>query len=84
MGGIFICNKCQCCGFLTVPKENSVGFICPVCFWEVETFLPADDQPSGCNHSLTLNQSRANFAEFGACCKEMVSYVRAATIEEKA
>lgn len=80
-GGRF---PCPCCGFLTypVPPEEDVGYICPVCFWENDPFAPAAEEPSDSNHGLSLEEGRLNFRAFGACCREMLRYVRPPREEE--
>lgn len=77
-------HKCPCCGFYTFPQplNKSIGDICPVCFWEIDFFAGSDDEPSGANHGLSLNECRNNFKEFGACTSAMTKYVRAALPEE--
>lgn len=69
---------CPCCGYLTynVPAEDDIGFICDVCFWENDPFARSVNEPSDSNHGLTLIEARANFAEYGACCRKMLKYVR--------
>ena len=29
--------------------------------------MTSDDEPSGSNHEITLNEARANYLRFGAC-----------------
>ena len=71
-------HQCPCCGHFTytVPPEEDCGYICPVCFWENDPFIAADDDPSDSNHGITLNEAKANYLEFGACEEEMLRYVR--------
>lgn len=45
--------------------------------------MTSDDEPSGCNHEITLNEARANYLRFGACEEEMVKYVRPPKTNEK-
>ena len=45
--------------------------------------MTSDDEPSGSNHEITLNEARANYLRFGACEKEMVKYVRPPKNNEK-
>lgn len=45
--------------------------------------MTSDDEPSGCNHEITLNEARANYLRFGACEEEMVKYVRPPKNNEK-
>lgn len=76
---------CPCCGYYTydVPSEDDCCYICPVCFWENDPFILSQDEPSDCNHGLTLSEAKRNFKIYGACCKEMVPYVRAPYEREK-
>jgi hypothetical protein len=47
-----------------------------VCDWEDDRHdLGNPDEPSGCNHGLTLRQGRENFQRLGASEPEMVQYV---------
>lgn len=71
-------TSCPCCGCLTLPRarEDALGFICPVCFWENDVFTLADDEPSDCNHGLTLLEGRENYHRLGACTEDCVKYVR--------
>ena len=45
--------------------------------------MTSDDEPSGCNHEITLNEARANYLRFGACEEEMAKYVRPPKNNEK-
>ena len=69
---------CPCCGYntLSVPKEDAVAYICPVCFWENDIFTSSADEPSDENHGMTLNEGRRNYKTFGACCQDMLKHVR--------
>lgn len=71
-------HPCPCCGYYTypVPAEEDCGYICPVCFWENDSFIASDDDPSDSNHGITLNEAKANYLQLGACCKAMLRHVR--------
>ena len=58
---------CPCCNNKTFPVEprEDMGFICPVCWWENDSFISSDDEPSDQNHGLTLNQARAYYNKCG-------------------
>lgn len=76
---------CPCCGFLTLPRpheEECPGFICPVCFWEVDVFTYGPDDPSDCNHGLTLRECQASYHRIGACTEAMLPHVRPPREEE--
>ena len=62
-------EKCLCCGYKTLPKseEESIAFICPVCFWENDVFM---------KNNMTLEQARDNFKKYGACDKKFINNVR--------
>ena len=33
-------SKCPCCGYLTIPNNgDALGYICPVCMWEIDLFI---------------------------------------------
>ena len=66
-------HPCPCCGCLTfpVPEQEAIAYICPVCYWENDVFLGGPDEASD------------NFQKFGACCIQMLPYVRPAKQEEK-
>lgn len=50
--------------------------ICPVCFWEKDKAQERDpDYADGAN-SISLNEARKNYAEFGACEKRFAEKVR--------
>lgn len=70
--------QCPCCKYYTlpVPAREALAFICPVCFWEVDTFIQTDNEPSDQNCGLTLMQAQASYILVGACCKEMLPHVR--------
>lgn len=76
---------CPCCGYYTysVSPENDCGYICQVCFWENDSFIRSEDEPSDSNHGITLRQARENYLNFGACEKKMLSYVRPPREDEK-
>jgi len=78
-------SKCECCGNKTVngKTEDALGYICPVCFWEVDTFINDEDEPSDQNHQLTLKQARVNYVKFGACHSKFINSVRKSTEAER-
>ena len=78
-------DLCPCCGCRTLPapREEAVAFVCPVCFWENDVFLPDEHTPSDENHGLTLGQARENFRRFGACLARFQGKVRPPTAEER-
>ena len=73
--------KCPCCGYFTFEKKERTYDICPVCFWEEDALLEADE-PSDANHGLTLSQAQKNYQSFGACEKESLKFVRGPKPEE--
>lgn len=82
-------EACPCCGYLTIPADTdgsgffSLGFICPVCYWEIDTFITSENEESDQNGGLTLAQARLNYKNFGACDKRMLQHVRKPTANEK-
>lgn len=77
-------HPCPCCGYLTysVPPEEDIAYICPVCFWENDVFITSDDEPSDENHGVSLRKARENYRSFGACTRSMLPYVRGPEPEE--
>ena len=74
--------RCPCCGCFTMDEGNGSFEICPVCFWEDDGSQSRDpDLDEGAN-GVSLNQARANFAEFGACDENALPFVRQPTAEE--
>lgn len=69
---------CPCCGFLTYPRpqNESIAYICPVCFWENDLFIENDSEKSDENHGLSLHDARENFKKIGACDERILSHVR--------
>ena len=69
--------KCHCCGFYTFDKKPMGNYdICPVCFWEDDSFQSQNpDEEAGANH-VSLNQARENYKKFGACEQDMIKHVR--------
>ena len=63
-------SPCPCCGNITIPNGgDALGYICPICYWEIDLFIKSDDEPSDQNHGITLNQARENYKQFGKCWK---------------
>ena len=75
---------CPCCGYYTynVPSEEDCSYICPVCFLENDPFLSSEEEASDCNHGISLKDARLNYQKYGACDKEMLSYVRSPKDDE--
>jgi hypothetical protein len=75
---------CPCCHFLTLSERG--GFeICQVCFWEDDgqDDRDAGEVQGGPNGSLSLDQARKNYADFGACEKRFKKKVRPPRPEER-
>lgn len=69
-------RACPCCGCFTLDEPPGNYDICPVCFWEDDSFdILHPDEESACNH-ISLNQARVNYKLFGACDEDMKKYVR--------
>ena len=77
--------KCPCCGFYTVDEKPRGNYdICPVCFWEDDPLQLEDETYEGGANRVSLRLARENFAEFGACEREMIKFVRPPLENEKA
>ncbi len=50
--------------------------ICPVCCWEKDRTQESDPGYKGGANSVSLNEARKNYAEFGACEKRFIENVR--------
>ena len=72
---------CPCCGCFTLPEKGQYD-ICPVCFWEDDPSQSMDERQAGGANKVCLKEARKNYLAFGACEKEMLPYVRKATMEE--
>ena len=59
-------EPCPCCG-ADIPQNPSPGYICPMCWWEIDYFTADEDEPSDQNHGLSLAEARLNFRTFGIC-----------------
>lgn len=55
---------CPCCG-AELPVDPAPGYICPVCWWEIDYFTEDEDAPSDQNHGLSLAEAQMNFRAFG-------------------
>lgn len=66
---------CPCCGFKTLSERGGYE-ICPVCFWEDDLYQSDNPDYKGGANKMSLNQTKKNFAEWGACDKDMLFYVR--------
>lgn len=68
-------HQCPCCDYISLPERGNY-LICRICFWEDDgQDIDQLDEPSGPNHGITLREGRANFAEFGACERDMLRHV---------
>lgn len=68
---------CPCCGSITIPNNGDVlAYICPICFWEIDTFISREDEESDQNNGLTLIKARQNFKNFGAVLPHLKKYCR--------
>jgi hypothetical protein len=63
---------CPCCGRRTLDEPGGYD-ICSVCFWE-DSGAIEPEQESGPNR-MTLGEAQQNYAAFGACDRESLSFV---------
>ena len=67
---------CDCCGYNTLnEKPNGTYQVCETCFWEDDPIQKNDPNYEGGANRVSLNQAKKNFAEFGACEKDMIKNV---------
>ena len=59
-------QPCPCCG-VDIPADPSPGYICPMCWWEIDDFTQDEDEPSDQNHGLSLAEAQMNYRAFGIC-----------------
>ena len=59
-------EPCPCCG-ADIPENPAPGYICPMCWWEIDYFTADEDEPSDQNHGLSLAEARLNFRTLGIC-----------------
>nr|WP_217895895.1 CPCC family cysteine-rich protein [Marininema halotolerans] len=70
-------SPCPCCGYLTFDEDSLGEYeICAVCFWEDDPVQREDPTYAGGANTMSLEQARKNFAEFGAKSHESVINVR--------
>lgn len=73
---------CKCCGCAAMDTDEEYD-ICPVCFWERDFYQEKNSDYDGGANSVSLEQARKNYAEYGACEEQFVKKVRPAYDNEK-
>jgi len=67
---------CECCGYNTLnEKPNGNYQICATCYWEDDPIQRNEPNYEGGANRVSLNQAKKNFAEFGACERDMIKNV---------
>lgn len=74
-------NKCSCCGFFTLPKDP-MYFICPVCFWQNDSYQEEYINNNGGPNLVSLCEARENFQKFRASEERFKNLVRPPLTEE--
>ncbi len=74
---------CKCCGCAALDSADEYD-ICPVCFWEKDRTQESEPEYKGGANSVSLNEARKNYAEFGACEERFAEKVRKPEVTEKA
>ncbi len=74
---------CPCCGYTTIPREDTFYDLCPVCFWETDPIQLAAPTHKGGANRPSLIEAQQNFIQFGACEKEVFAYTRLPLEDEK-
>ena len=74
---------CKCCGCASLDSAEEYE-ICPVCYWEKDELQERDPVMSGGANSVSLNEARKNYEEFGACEERFAEKVRKPSAAEKA
>ncbi|WP_306565798.1 CPCC family cysteine-rich protein [Flavobacterium lindanitolerans] len=68
-------TKCACCGFLT-HKGDVISDICPICFWQTDSYQEEHIDDSGGPNLISLRQARENFKSFEAVEVRFINLVR--------
>ena len=77
-------HPCPCCKYLTLSERaNSTFEICPVCFWEDDNVQNADPNYSGGANSISLNEAKRAYRQFGAIKAEYTKFVRKPRADEQ-
>jgi hypothetical protein len=75
---------CPCCGYKTLGETPPCTYdICPICFWEDDGVQFDDPDYEGGANEVSLRQAQKNYAEFGACERRVLSYVRSPTEQDE-
>lgn len=74
---------CKCCGCASLDSAEEYE-ICPVCYWEKDKLQERDPVMSGGANSVSLNEARKNYEEFGTCEERFAEKVRKPSAAEKA
>ena len=76
--------RCPCCAAVTLPERGAYE-LCPVCFWEDDgqDEHDSDQVRGGPNGPLSLDEARANYAEFGASDRAFLDHVRRPDRQER-
>ena len=70
-------SPCPCCGYITIPNDgDAIGYICPVCYWEIDLFIKDVNDVSDLNNGLTLNEAIVNYKKFGSILPRFLKYCR--------
>lgn len=70
-------SPCPCCGYIIISNHgDALGYICPVCLWEIDLFIKSDDEPSDLNHGLCLQGARYNYEKYGAVLPSLKKHCR--------
>ena len=67
--------KCPCCGHYTLGVTRQYD-ICPVCYWEDDPFQFDDPDLEHEANTVSLNQAKENYKEFGAAQENFIKSVR--------
>jgi hypothetical protein len=65
--------KCHCCSYFTV---DGISSICPVCFWQEDTYQEAHVDDDGGPNMVSLREAKRNYENVGAVEKRFIKDVR--------
>jgi hypothetical protein len=64
-------------------RRRKIGDLFALFVFGNDPLIASNDDPSGSNHGITLNEAKSNYLKFGACEEEMLQYVRPPKSSEK-
>ena len=73
-------QKCACCGYFTITEIKE---ICPICFWEEDSYQEENTNDSGGPNLVSLHNAKLNYVTYGVVDDQFINYVRLPLEEER-